>query len=50
MKQENPQRYEAEVTLKDGQKVATAGSLNDCTAFVHDYGNLVKKVRIKSVQ
>lgn len=42
--------YEAFVKLKNGRRVMIRGTLNECTAFVHELGIRVKKVRIKAVR
>lgn len=39
--------YEATITLTDGQTINVCGSLNDCTAAVHEQGDRVKKATIK---
>lgn len=41
--------YEAEIYLRSGCKITVTGSLNDCTAAVHDRGNTVQKAKIRKI-
>lgn len=41
------ERYTAVIKLRDGNVHIVTGTLDDCTAAVHGWGNMVQSAKIK---